>query len=762
MKPAQPGGGIKEDSVIVLSRRDLIKALGGGIVVMLYSSELAQAQDKLPSSYLRIGVNGTVTLLAGKVELGQGAMTSLAQMAAEELDVPLDSMRVLMGDTLQCPTDPDGGTYGSYTTRNIGPTVRTAAARARAVLVALASQQLGMAPDQLFTRAGYVVSRADETVRISYAALAGGKNVEAQLDQTPTPKDVSQFTLCGKPVLRLDALEKVTGQAKYTGDIRLPGMLYARILRPPTRAATLKSVDTSAAEQVAGARVVRSGSLIAVLHEQPDMAERALRLIKAEYNPVASGPNEETIYQYLLGRAPSAATVGQKGNVANGEQLAALKVEQTYYTPYFAHAPMEPHAAVASVDATGLSIWASTQTPYTDRSAMDAARLIVPYVGGAFGGKIDTPQISEAVQLARAAGKPVSLAWTREEEFTYDAFQCPSIVKIRAGIDTNGKLTFWDNQVYYIDDRGAAFFYDAPNYRVRKYGIYSDARPFPGGAWRGPGNSANTFARESHIDALAAAAGLDPVEFRLKHLTDARMRNVIEQAAERFGWQTAKAPSGRGYGMACGQDSGTYVVTMAEVAVDAQTGAIVVKRVLSAQDMGRVINPDGARQQIESGIMMGLGYSLTEEIHFSNGRIKDVSFLTYQIPRFSWLPAIDTLLVANDALSPQGGGEPPVIAMGGALANAVFDATGARMNRLPMTPDRVLAAIQLSQQLKLDSPKSAGGQVQLSWKGGPGIHLQRSSSLTQPAWQDVAGTEGASNVTLQPSEASEFFRLTKP
>jgi isoquinoline 1-oxidoreductase len=239
------------------------------------------------------------------------------------------------------------------------------------------------------------------------------------------------------------------------------------------------------------------------------------------------------------------------------------------------------------------------------------------------------------------------------------------------------------------------------------------------------------------------------------------MRALLQKAAESFGWPSAKAPSGRGFGLACAQDAGAYVAMMAEVAVHPDSGQIQVKRVLSAIDVGRVINPDGMRMQLESGVMMGLGYSLSEELHFQGGQISDLNFLTYGLPRFSWMPKIETLLVANDGLTPQGGGEPPVVSVGAALANAVFDATGARMNRLPMLPERVLAAIlqTQAQNLALNQPERSGDQIRISWKGGPGIKLQRTSTLSNPSWQDVPNTDGASSVSLPASDSAAYFRL---
>jgi nicotinate dehydrogenase subunit B len=747
-----------------VNRRDAIKLVGGGLLVWIYPSERAQAQDRLPSAYLKIGDDGTVTFYSGKIEMGQGIMTSLAQMAAEELDVPLSAMRAVMVDTDVCPVDGDGGTWGSLTTRNFGPALRTAAARARAVLIALASESLGLPKDQLFTEAGYVVSRADPTVGVSYATLAGGKTVEAQLDQTPKTKSFSQFTISGKPVLRLDAFEKVTGRAQYTADVRRPGMLYARILRPPAHGATLKMVDTTLAEQITGVQIVRAGALLAVVHEQPDVAARALALINAEYNLPQPGPDQETIYSYLVSHYPSGQVFGQGGNLVTGQQSATVKLEQTYYTPYVAHAPIEPHAAVASMEGTRFTVWASTQTPFTTKTDTQAARLITPYVGGGFGGKAAHQQAVEAAQIAKAIGKPVNLTWTREEEFFYDTFQPPSIIKISSGLGQNKKISFWDSQIYCVGNRGATLLYNVPNYRVRTYGDYSSkgSHPFELGPWRAPGNSANSFARESHIDGLAAAAGVDPLEFRLQHLTNTRLRNVLQQAAERFGWQTARLPSGRGLGLACGEDAGAYVVMMAQVNVDQKTGGIRVIRMLCAQDMGQVINPEGARQQMEGSMMMGMGYSLSEELHFANGSIQDLNFHKYAIPRFSWMPQLDTLVVENNALAPQGGGEPSIITVGAVLANAVFDAAGVRCNRLPMIPDRVLAFIQNSPTLAVQPPIRVGNQIQLSWNGGPGRKLQKTTSLTNPLWQDVPGTEGVSSIQLPATDATAYFRAIRP
>ncbi len=765
----------KTPGPLALNRRDLLKLLGGGILILVYPPEAAAGQYQIPDAYLQIKDDGTVALFTGKVEYGQGIMTSLAQMAAEELDLPLQSLRVVLGDTSLCPQDADGGTWGSLTTRNFGPPLRSAAAKAKAILIALAAQQLNLASSQLMTQDGFVISRTDSAVRVSYASLAGGKSIVQTLQTTPATKNFAQFTLSGQPARRLDAIDKVTGKALYTADIRLPGMLYAYILRPPAYGATLKSVDTLAAGTVVGTRVMQVNGQWVVLHAQPDQARLALELIKATavYNPPPAGQDQETIYAYLTSRYTAGTLFAQSGNLATGQSQAVAKLGQTYYTPYLAHAPMEPHAAVVSIEGTKATVWASTQTPFTVRSDVAGAlgfstanvRVITPYIGGGFGGKSVNLQTVEAARIAKAAGQPVNLAWTREEEFFYDAFQPPSIIKTSSGLDRNNKISFWDSQVYCVGNRGAEMLYEVPHYRIQTYGNTSSqgSHPFSIGPWRAPGSNANTFARESHIDELAAAAGLDACSFRLLHLqtsASARLRKVLQTAAASFGWQPAKSPSGRGYGVACGSDAGAYVVMMASVEVEAKTGAIKVLRMLCAQDMGQVINPDGARMQMEGSMMMGLGYALSEELHFKNGAIQDLNFDSYAIPRFAWMPKLETVLVENNALSPQGGGEPSIITTGAVLANAVFDAIGVRVNRLPMTPARVLPLIQ-ALPLALKPPQYSANQIQLTWRGQSGVKLQSSPSLTNPVWQEVPNTDGQSGLTLPATNGAAFFRLAR-
>ncbi len=701
---------------VLMTRREVLQLLGSGIVIMFTGADVIAAQrgqerrsrsgQELPedfNAFLRIGEDGKVTCFTGKIEMGQGVVTSLAQELADELDVALDSVQMVMGDTDLCPWDM--GTFGSMTTRFFGPALRAAGAEARGVLLELAAEQLATPVGQLAVEDGVVFDPANRDKRVSYAQLAKGKRIARHLKPPPPVKTPAAFKVIGKPSLRRDALAKVTGAAKYAGDIRPPGMLYAKILRPPAHGATLKQVDVSGAKEVKGARVVRDGDLVAVLHEHPDEAERALSKIKAEFETRELGVDDSNIFDHLLKAAPEEEEVSRGGDLKSGEARAAEVFEKTYLNSYVAHAPIEPHTAVVQIEGKKTTVWASTQTPFGARDEVAEAlgcppedvRVIPPFVGGGFGGKSRNLQVVDAARLAKLVGKPVQVAWSRAEEFFDDSFRPAAVVKIRSGITDRGEIAFWDYHVYFAGSRGSEQFYNIADYATIAHGSGwgGGAHPFATGAWRAPGNNTNTFARESQIDIMAARARTDPVEFRLRHLRDEKMRGVLTAAAERFGWTSARPSSaGRGYGVALGIDSGTYVATMVEAEVDERTGAVQVKRVVCAQNMGLSINPEGARIQMEGCVTMGLGYTLTEEIRFKGGEILDRNFDTYQLPRFSWVPQIETVLVEDRNAAPQGGGEPAIITTGGAVANAICAATGARVLQLPMTPSRVVEALR--------------------------------------------------------------------
>jgi isoquinoline 1-oxidoreductase len=328
----------------------------------------------------------------------------------------------------------------------------------------------------------------------------------------------------------------------------------------------------------------------------------------------------------------------------------------------------------------------------------EKVRVISRYVGGGFGGKTEADQAVEAARLAKAAGRPVQVVWDRRDEFFFDRFRPAAVMQVRSGVTSAGKIAFWDSAIIGPGEREARPFYDIAHQRTTSVGGWQGGNPagmhlFGVGPWRAPSVNSLTFARESHIDVLAAEAGLDPVEFRLRNLSHPRIRRALETAARQFGWKPGKAPSGRGAGVACGMYANACNATMAEVAVDRRTGKVTVKRLLLALDVGVVLNPDGMRQQCEGCLTMGLGQALSEEVRFRGGEVLDRNFDSYQIPRFSWLPKIEVVLIDNPETNALGGGEPPIVALGAALANAIYDAVGARVVQLPMTPVRVMASI---------------------------------------------------------------------
>jgi nicotinate dehydrogenase subunit B len=701
-----------------VDRRQFCKLLGGGVVVLITtkpSDLFGQQRRSYPedlNAYLRIDESGHITVFSGKVEMGQGVITSQAQMAAEELGVGIDSITMILGDTDQCPWD--AGTWGSLTTRVFGPALRAAAAEARTVLTNLAAQQLGVPGEQLVLTNGVFSVAGDPSRKVTYGQLAKGKQITRLVNDKAVLRSVKEFKVMGQSPKRVDGREKVTGAAKFTGDIRLPGMLYARILRPPVHGATPKSIDVSKAKAMSGVTVVEEKDFVAVLHADPEVAGKALAAITAEWTQPEAAFDTESVGDYFVAKVTESEVRFTRGDPGAallrvretaGTEGEPRLFEATYRTPYKAHAPIEPHTAVAEMKDGKLTVWAGTQSPFGTRDllvrefGMDekSVRVITPYLGGGFGGKSSSGQAVEAARLARITGKPVMVAWTRAEEFFYDTFDPAAVVKIASAVDSDGKITLWDYHVYAAGDRAAEMFYDAPDVSTRTYmrrgSEGAKLHPFAIGPWRAPGAGTNVFARESQLDIMAAAAGIDPLEFRLKNTSDERVRNTLQAAAKAFGWKSASGPSGQGRGIAIGYDSGTYAAIVAQVSVDRSTGVVKVDRVVCSQDMGIVVNPDGARMQMEGCIAMGLGYVFSEEIDFNGGEIRSMDFASYEIPRFSWMPPIETVLVSNDDLAPQGGGEPAIVPLGAAVANAVFDATGVRLYRLPMTRERVRAAM---------------------------------------------------------------------
>jgi nicotinate dehydrogenase subunit B len=703
---------VKTAKVSSIPRRDFIKKLGGGIFFFFIpwpAINLAQGQQarrtltKDYNAFLQISGDGMVNCFTGKIEMGQGIITSLPQMMADELNVPLEKVKIIMGDTDLCPYD--AGTWGSQTTQAFGPAMRAAAAEARGVLVDMASAKLGVPASQLEVREGMIVDIKNPKKQISYGQLAQGKKLEKYLDVKPSVEDITKFTYVGKSYTHSDAVQKVTGAAKFTGDMKLPGMVYARILRPPSLGAKMTSVDWSPAEKIPGTTVVHEDNLIAVLNADRDLADQAIVQVKAEYSFNEMPVNEKTIHDWFLNSRKSENVIRTKGDLETGARESEKTFESEFRFPYLAHAPIETHTALAEWKDDKMTVWAATQSPFGLQDALsrelnlplEKVRVITPFVGGGFGGKSMYTQGVEAAKIARLSGKPVMVLWTREEEFLYDNFHAAAVVRVRSGMDKAGMLKLWDYNIYMAGTRGSETLYDVQNEKAVNYGVSREGpelHPFATGPWRAPNAQDNTFAREVQIDIMASAAGIDPVDFRLKNLTDEKMIGCLKAVTELFGYKPGKSPSGRGIGVAVGTDAGTWVAEIAEVKVDKSTGKVDVLRLACAQDMGLCINPQGATIQMEGCMMMALGYSLSEELVFEGGKITNDGFDSYQIPKFSMIPKLQTVILDRKDQHPRGGGEPAIVAIGAAIANAVYDATGARLYSFPMTPERVLDAIK--------------------------------------------------------------------
>lgn len=696
-----------------VKRRDFFKLLGGGVVVYvstqnpseLMALPLAQRRSvpKDYNAFLTITEDGEVICHVGKIEMGQGPITSLPQQVADELDVHIESITMVMGDTGICSYD--AGTWGSLTTREYSYYLRDACAEARAVLIEMASEHLEISKENLKVENGMVSDASNPDKKVSYGWLTKGERLDRTMEEKPAIKDHTKFNYVGQSRLHADARIKVTGEALYTADVKIPGQVYAKILRPPSHHVKLISVDYSEAEKLEGIQVIRDGDLVAVLHELPEVAERALASIKAEYTADEKQVDDKSIFNYLVNAPASTREVDSTGNLEEGENQAELIIESEFFDGYKAHAPIEPHAALAQWEGEKVTVWGSCQSPFgaQDQVArememeLENVRIIPPFLGGGFGGKIYHPQVMEAVKIAKIAQKPVMLNYTREEEFFMDFFRNATVVKIKSGVTKEGKMVLWDFNQYHAGSRGADTIYNVPHSKITQYSSKqgSQVHPLATGAWRAPHASSNTFARESQIDILAAELGVDPVQFRLDNLSDQKMIPVVEALRDKFGYTSAPGPSGRGIGMALGTDAGTWVAVMVEVKVNEKTGEVQPIRAAVSQDMGMCVNPQGSIIQAEGCVTMGLGYALSEDIEFRGGDVISANFDTYQLPLFSWVPeVIDTVILDRQDEPPQGGGEPAIICMGGAIANAIFDACGARVYQMPMTPKRVLDGIK--------------------------------------------------------------------
>lgn len=644
------------------------------------------------ATWLIVHANGSVTAFAGKVEYGQGIRSGLALEVAEELRVPLTDVDVLLGDTGLVPWDM--GTFGSQSTARVGLQLRKAAASAREALLELAADVLDLPASELRCRDGHVHAAGDGGRPVSYGELLAGRQIVSPLDEGVALTAAADFTVMGRPAQRIDGHARVTGAARFSQDVILDDMLFAAVLRPPSHGAQLVDVDLSIAERMPGVTsVVHDGDLIAVFAGTDEDAERALGVVQATWSESSPQPSHIDLPESLLRTAKDGFVTQEAGSLADGFRVAGSILETTYYAPFVSNAPMEPRAAVAQWEGDRLTVWAGTQRPFGIRAELahhfgldeTSVRVIAPEIGGGFGSKSPYPIALEAARLARHAGRPVRVSYTRADEMMWATFRPAALIQIKSGFTSDGKIVAWESSGYHAGDRpylgrrGSETPYDTPHVLVT---AYTSDSPLPTGSYRSLGGAANHFARESHVDEIATAVGLDPVELRLRNLSHPRFRRVLEASAERFGWKSAAAPSTRGFGAAIGLDVGSYVAMCLEVQV--QGSEVRVLRVAAAFDCGLTVNPDGAANQVEGSIVMGMGTALYEAIDFRGGRVLNAGFTRYRVPRITDAPDIDVLLVGDADTPSTGAGEPGIVPVAAAIANAVFDVTGQRVRELPI------------------------------------------------------------------------------
>ncbi len=642
-------------------------------------------------AWVHVGADGAVTAFSGKVEAGQGTRTALALLVAEELAVPAGNVALVLADTDVSPFDL--GTFGSRSMPHAAPPLRAAAAGAFRLLRETAAARFGL-PEDALTAGDGLIAGPDGAPAASYGELvAGQRRVERVPSDAPvTPAEC--WRSAGRPARAAGAADVVTGAKLFPSDLSLPGMLHGCVLRPPSAGATLRQARTAAAAAMPGVTVIEEGSFIGVLAASQQEARAALAALEADWTE-RTGPGPADLAAYLRdhhtdGEGRNAAFTERAGDPEAALSAGSVRVHATYTTAYIAHAPLEPRAALARWDGDELTVWAATSTPFRARNELaaglgidDAAvHVIVPDFGGGFGGKHGSVVALEAARLARIAGRPVKVQWSRADEFTGGYLRPAAVIDVASSADATGGLTAWS---FTNINSGAAGLLTP--YRVlNRLEAYQPAdAPLAQGSYRALAATANNFARESQMDELAAAVGADPVEFRLRHLSDERLAAVLEAAAAEIGWHEDQ-PSGVGTGIALGIEKGGRVATAARVHVAAD-GTLRVLQLVTAVDCGAVVHPDGLTNQVEGAVVMGLGAALFEHIDFAAGRILNGSMTQYRVPRLADAPADIRVVLLDQPDQPSaGGGEAPIIAVAPAIANAVFGACGVRLRAMPLVP----------------------------------------------------------------------------
>jgi nicotinate dehydrogenase subunit B len=605
---------------------------------------------------------------------------------------------MVMGDTQLTPYD--RGTFGSRTTPEMNLQLRKVASAARETLIGLAAAQWQVDRKRLSAADGKITDSGSKRA-VEYAALVKGRQLTETLPADEPLIPAAQWTVAGQPLPKINGRDFVTGTHRYPSDQKLPDMLYGKIVRPSAFGATLASLDTHEAEQIPGVTVVHDGDFVGVAAPSPEIASRAASAIRAEWKSQPQISNKE-LFDYLkknpvAGSGPlESPSRHETGSVEKALESADHRLQQTYTVDYIAHCPLEPRAALAQWSGDSLTVWIGTQRPFGVRSELaevfrmpeERVRVLMPDTGSGYGGKHTGETAIEAARLARAAKRPVKVLWTREEEFTWAYFRPAGVIDISSAMRKDGKVVSWEYHNYNSGAAGIPTFYNIENQRIEFHPVNSPLRQ---GSYRALAATANHFARESHMDELAHLVKMDPLDFRLKNLTNERLRTVFEAAAQKFRWGQAKA-AGHGFGMGGGFEKGGNVATFAEVAVDRSSGDVKVVRMVTAFECGAIVNPDGLRNQLEGANIMALGGALFEAIEFENGRILNGRFSDYRLPRFSDVPVLETVMIDRKDIPSAGAGESSLVGVAPAIANAIFDATGTRLRSLPLVPNGLKVA----------------------------------------------------------------------
>jgi len=686
--------------------------------------------------WLAIEKDGTITAYSGKVELGTGVRTALTQIVAEELDVPVERIHLVMGDTARTPDE--GYTAGSMTISGSGKALRHASAEARHAMLGMAAKNFGVALDELTVHDGIIAVQDQPERSVTYAELMGGKPFNLQVTKQAPLKPPKDYQIVGKSTPRGDLPRKVTGQPHFIQDLKIPGMLHARVVRPPNPAAKFLSLDEDSVKDIPGlVRVFQGGNFIGVVTEREEQAIQAARQLKVQWQDAAAYPNMPNLFAILRNQPFEDSLLVEKGDFKRTFDGAKKQIHSIYYHPFHAHASIGPSCAVADVKGDQVTVWASTPGPYPLSGAL-AQLLDLPvenihlvYVEGAgsYGQNGADDVAADAVILSQAVGKPVRVQWMREDEFIWEPKSPAMVMEVYGGLDAGGNVVAWDYHVWspshvararfagqlvpaqllsgqlapqarfsFGAERNAPTNYVFPVQRVTVH--YLKDSLLRASSFRSLGGCENTFANESFMDELAAAAGVDAVEYRLRYLAESREQDVLKAAAEKANWESRPSPrkatsqlaEGRGVAFARYENDQALVACIAELQVDMNSGAVRVQRIIVAHDCGLIINPDGVKNQIEGNVIQSLSRTLKEEVKFNEMHITSRDWETYPILTFSEVPEIEIVLINRPDQPAVGAGEPSTVTTAAAVANAVFDATGIRLRQIPFTPERFLEA----------------------------------------------------------------------